>query len=189
MGIYQSATALTFVYIGVLILGLIVVLLSWLALARSFTAGSQTQSPAASGRVLMQAAGLSLGVAALVFGAVGLLTERALAIGSISSVLWSLAAGLLAGFIVQLILTRHLDHRFAEDETAMIEMVGSEAEVVIPIPADGVGEVVLLDDSGSTHLGARSASGDPIERGTVVIIERVSHRIAIVRPVGEPPPN
>lgn len=187
MNLFESATALTFVYFGVLAAGLIMVVVSWIALARSFTAGSQTQAAAAPGRALAQSAALSLGVAVLVFGAVGLLTERALGLAPTGSILWSLAAGLLAGFITQFILTRQFNRRVAQEEAAGYEVVGRVAEVIIPIPADGLGEIVVAVDAEPVHLGARSAGGEPIERGARVIIDRVSHRVAIVRTDGAPP--
>lgn len=186
MMMFQSASVLTFVYIGVLALGLIMVFLSWLALTRSFTAGSQSQTAAGSGRSLAQAAALSLGVAALVFGAAGLLAESVFAVTPESSVLWSLAAGLVAGFITQITITRQLGRQTTREQAAGDKLAGREAEVVIPIPADGLGEIVVVAGKGQIHWGASSSSGKPIERGARVIIDRVSQNVAIVRPAGEP---
>lgn len=187
MGQFIQITALTFVYGGVLLLGLLLIGTSLFALARSFTAGRQTSTQADSGSDLLRAAGLSLGVAAVVFGLVGLLTELILRTSQTSSVLWSLAAGLMAGFLTQVILVGRSRHRATENASSLEhDIVGQEAEVIIAIPADGLGEIACRDDDGLIHLGARSLTGRAIPAHERVMIERVTHRVAIVRPLEKP---
>jgi hypothetical protein len=176
-----SASALTFVYLGVLVLGLLLMGSSLVALARSFTAGSQSRAQSNVGFTLLRAAGFSLGVGALAFGVVGLLTELSFGMSPASSVIWSLAAGLIIGFGAQIILVWWSLRRKGEELEITYNVAGQAAEVIIAIPADGLGEITFQDDEGLIHLGARSASGQPIAPGMTVIIERVTRNVAIVR--------
>jgi F0F1-type ATP synthase assembly protein I len=180
-----SASALTFVYIGVLVLALLLIGTSLVTLARSFTAGSQSRTQRDMGFTLLRAAGFSLGVGALVFGVVGLLTERYFGMSPTSSVLWSLAAGLMIGFGTQILLVWRSVRREGEELEITYDIAGREAEVIIAVPADGLGEIAFQDDKGLIHLGAHSAGGRPIAAGMKVIIERVARNVAIVRPADE----
>jgi hypothetical protein len=180
-----SVSALTFVYLGVLLLGLLLMGSSLVALARSFTAGSQAHAQSDVGFSLLKAAGFSLGVGALVFGMVGLLTELSLGMSPTSSVMWSLAAGLIIGFATQIILVWRSVRREEEELEITYDVAGQAAEVIIAVPADGLGEIVFRNDEGLIHLGARSASGRPIAPGMTVIIERVTRNVAIVRQADE----
>jgi hypothetical protein len=181
----MNLSALTFVYGGVLILGLLIMASSLVALARSFTAGSQAPSQPGAGRSLLRAAGFSLGLAAFVFGAVGLLAELVWQFSPASGILWSLAAGLIAGFFTQIILVWRSGRQAAEEQAIEYDVAGKEAEVLITVPAGGLGEILYRDTEGPIHLGASSSSGQSIETGARVIIERVSNRVAIVRPASD----
>ena len=44
-------------------------------------------------------------------------------------------------------------------------------------------QVAYQDGAETIHLGARSATGQPIDRDSRVRIERVASRVAIVRPI------
>lgn len=176
-------SALSVVYIGILVVGLLLVGSSLVSLARSFTAGSQAGTRADTGRSLLRAAGFSLGVGAIVFGVVGLLLELVVAMPPQSSILWALGAGLAVGFMTQILLVWRAGRRTLEEEEIDIGATGREADVIIAVPAAGLGEIAYDDANGPIHLGARSATGRPIELGTRVVIERVSRRVAIVRPM------
>jgi hypothetical protein len=65
------------------------------------------------------------------------------------------------------------------------DAVGRQAEVVITVPHDGLGQIAYDNVSGHITLGARSVSGHPIPRGSIVTIERVNGRVAVVRPAEE----
>jgi membrane protein implicated in regulation of membrane protease activity len=92
-----------------------------------------------------------------------------------------LAAGIVAGWLVYLFLTKVLLPGTAinpRDHSA----VGSLAIVTLPIQKHGVGEIVYTL-SGSRHSdGARSVDGSPIPRGTEVVILNFEKGIAQVEP-------
>ena len=65
-------------------------------------------------------------------------------------------------------------------EVRLAEISGKKAEVVIPIPKNGLGQVAFVARSARTTWGARSVDGKPIPRGTVVTIESVTGNTVIV---------
>ena len=119
------------------------------------------------------------------FGLTGLLTRFWLEMNAIPSILWATAVGLVFGAAGQafflLVLSPSKSSHFSLDNDA----IGREAEVTISIPKDGQGRIAYNNVSGRVVLGARSVDGKPIRAGQVVIIERISGRVATVRPSPE----
>jgi membrane-bound ClpP family serine protease len=68
----------------------------------------------------------------------------------------------------------------AEYEVA--ELVGSEAEVITPIPDQGAGEIVYIARGQREKAPARSSGGAAIPKGRPVVIERVTGQTFYVRP-------
>jgi hypothetical protein len=178
-----SGAALVIAYGIVLIVGLALIAAALLSLLRSFSAGSRTRPPDSAGRVLSRAVSYSLGLGAVVFGIVGLVARLVLRVAPGPSVLWSLGAGLLVAFIAQAVLVYLPNRNRVEEAAVAVDAEGREAQVVIPVPANGLGEVAYREGTARVNLGARSAAGQPIPQGEVVLIERVVNRVAIVRPV------
>jgi hypothetical protein len=71
----------------------------------------------------------------------------------------------------------------AEEALLDFDATGRRAEVIIAIPANGLGEVAFPNGEERVNLGARSAGGQPIVAGATVVIERVTRRIAVVSPL------
>jgi membrane protein implicated in regulation of membrane protease activity len=185
MSSFLSNSVLLAIYGGALAVGLALIGLAVVSLLRSFTPGRQASSDG-RGRRLNRALAYSLGLGAAVLGAVGLLALLVFRLSPLPSVWWALGAGLVAGALAEIILVYLPNRRRVEEATIAIDADGREARVVIPIPASGLGEVTYQDGAETIHLGARSATGQPIGRDSRVRIERVSRRVAIVRPVGGP---
>ena len=116
-------------------------------------------------------------------GGVGLLALLLLRAGPGTSLLAALGAGLLSGLVAAFIFVVAPNRRRREEAGLAIAADGREARVVIPIPASGLGEVAYQDGAEAIHLGARSATGQLIDAGRRVRIERIVHRVAIVRPL------
>ena len=119
-------------------------------------------------------------------GGVGLPALLVFRLSPAASFAWALGAGLVVGALAEIILVYLPSRRQAEESDIAIDANGREAQVVIPIPASGLGEVTYRDGEETIHLGARSATGQPIGRGSRVRIERVARRVAIVRPATGP---
>lgn len=178
-----SGAALVIVFGLVLLVGLVLIGAALLSLLRSFSAGSRTRPPGNAGGILARATIYALGLGAAAFGIVGLVARLLLHAGPAASVLWSLGLGLLVAFVAQAVLVYRPNRGRVEEAADAIDAEGREARVVIPVPANGLGEVAYRDGTGMVNLGARSAAGQPIARDEIVRIERVVNRVAIVRPV------
>ena len=185
MSSFLSHSVLLIIYSGALVVGLAFIGLAIVSLLRSFTPGSQASATPHSRR-LNRGLTYSLGLGAAVAGGVGLLALLVFRLSPAASFAWALGAGLVVGALAEIILVYLPSRRQAEESDIAIDANGREAQVVIPIPASGLGEVVYQDGEETIHLGARSATGQPIGRGSRVRIERVARRVAIVRPATGP---
>ena len=178
---FLSSSALAFVYVGVLLLGLALIAAAVISLLRSFTPGSQSQPAGGAHRGIGRATTYALGLGTAVFGAVGLLALLVFRVQPEASVLWSLGLGLAAAFAAEVILVYRPSHDQVAAQEIAIDADGRAARVVIAIPANGLGEVAYGDGEAAVHLGARSSTGQAIPRDAVVVIERVKNRVAVVR--------
>ena len=116
------------------------------------------------------------------FGLVGMITIVWLEMSPIPSILISSAAGLLVGGVAQGLFLYVLSPS-KSSHYSLEDAIGQEAQVSITIPATGQGQVTFNNISGRVRLGARSATGESIPNGQFVIIEKVTGRNAVVRPV------
>ncbi len=118
----------------------------------------------------------------LAFGAFGLIGEYY----SNESVGWSILAATAGGIIVAVIA--HFAFGFfliapqGSSEVTMKDILGADAEVITPIPADSIGQIALVAQGGRITYPAKSATGQAIGRNTTVTVERVVGTIAFVRP-------
>lgn len=180
-----SNSALILVYSGVLVIGLILIGGAIISLLRSFTPGKQTRPSGATNPILSRATGYSLGLGAVVFGVAGLIAQLLIHLEPATGILVALALGLITGLIALGLLTYLPSRGKAEEALIDFDATGRRAEVVIAIPGNGLGEVTFRDGKDVINLGARSASGRPIAKGAIVVIERVTNRIAVVSPLGD----
>lgn len=178
-----SGTALVLVYSGVALVGLALIGGAIISLLRSFTPGRQTRPQGATRPLVSRAVTYSLGLGAVVFGLAGLAAHWLWRVAPTTGILVALGLGLLAGFIALVLLVYLPARGRVEEELLDFDAAGHRAEVVIPIPVNGLGEVALGEGAARVNLGARSATGRPIPRGTVVVIERVTKRVAVVAPL------
>jgi membrane protein implicated in regulation of membrane protease activity len=99
--------------------------------------------------------------------------------------LGSLAVAIGSGVVVAGAAYALLDFIFKEtqagSEFAVGETVGREAEVIVSIPAGGVGEVAYIMRGQREQSSARAIDAGAIPKGSAVVIERVSGPTAYVR--------
>ena len=117
------------------------------------------------------------------FGATGLITRLWLDLTTVPSVLWSTAIGLGFGAVAQAFFIYVLSPSKSSHLRLSDEAVGREAEVIITIPGTGRGTVAFDSIGGRITLGARSGTGQQINRGEVVKIERIIGRMVVVHPL------
>lgn len=99
--------------------------------------------------------------------------------------LGSLAVAIGSGLTVAAAAYAVLEFIFKEtqagSEFAVGETVGREAEVIVSIPAGGVGEVAYIMRGQREQSSARSVDAAAIPKGSAVVIDRVSGPTAYVR--------
>jgi membrane protein implicated in regulation of membrane protease activity len=119
------------------------------------------------------------------FGGVGYLLSSRGHLGSVAVLAAASAAGLAGSAVIVVFLTRVLLRHERFLEAADFEMVGVLGRVTVPIRAGGTGEIVYSQANTRRSAGARSESGDAIERGTEVVVTRYERGLAYVRPWAE----
>ncbi|MFN2106478.1 MAG: hypothetical protein ACK2U5_14605 [Candidatus Promineifilaceae bacterium] len=119
------------------------------------------------------------------FGLTGLITRIAFTMGAAASLFWATVIGLIVGSLAQGLFLYVLSPSKSSHFSLADVAAGREAEVIITIPAEGLGTVAFDTMSGRVTLGARSSSGKQISKGQAVLIEKVNGRVAVVHLAGE----
>jgi hypothetical protein len=117
----------------------------------------------------------------VVFGFSGMIGEKVLGLpttiaapsAAVVSVL--LAAVVFAALCKLFMVTQGTSHG------ALRDLIGSEAEVITPIPAEGVGEVAYTTTTGRASCAARSENATLIPKHSVVTITQMTGSVALVR--------
>lgn len=109
-----------------------------------------------------------------VFGGAGLMLDRYadLSAGLVAAV--ALAAAVVIGAGVHFFYVRPMRATESSTGYSVEEMSGKLAEVLVPIPADGYGEVMIrMGAAGVTNRTAASFDGVPVEAGAQVVVVEV----------------
>ncbi len=115
------------------------------------------------------------------FGGAGyLLTVHESSLG-LWIVVLATVAGLVGGSIVFFFLARVLMKDSGELDPADYEKVGVLGEITNPIRSGGTGELVFVQEGVRQVCGARSENGEPIAKGTEVVVTKYDKGIAYVR--------
>jgi membrane protein implicated in regulation of membrane protease activity len=117
------------------------------------------------------------------FGATGLVTTSLFAVSERGSILWATLGGVMFSALTYLGFTYLLIKPQGSSEVRVSELAGTQAEVLTPIPAEGLGEIAFVAQGGRVTSSARSLHKTDIPRGTTVRLERVVGGIAVVEPV------
>ncbi|MDR6227583.1 NfeD family protein [Desmospora profundinema] len=120
------------------------------------------------------------------FGASGLILSESTPLAGFLLIASSLAIAVIAFFLLYYLVVRPVAD--AESSTAfrLQDLAGRQGEVLISIPGEGCGEVLVWTGSGNTNQIASSHHGDPIPLGTRVIVQRVEDSVLWVAPVDSP---
>lgn len=114
------------------------------------------------------------------FGSIGLISTQLLLIPDAISLVFAtigatcIAAGMFFFYSKVLIAGQ------GSSEVRLSDIGGKTAEVIIPIPKNGLGQVALVARGTRTTRSARSADGKAIPRGTLVTIQSVTGNTVIV---------
>lgn len=117
------------------------------------------------------------------FGVTGLITSVALGMNPLPSLLISFVVGLVIGIAGQVLFLKVFSPTKSSHYSLAEDAVGRNAQVILTVPADGVGKITFDNVSGRVTLGARSTTGKAIQTGDPVRIDDVTGRVALVRPL------
>ena len=120
-----------------------------------------------------------------IFGMVGLITRLWLEMEPIPSIIISAISGIIIGAAAQAFFLYVLSPSKSSHFSLSDDAIGREAEVIISIPPKGLGQITFNNVSGRVTLGARSSTGQEINSGDLVTIEKIVGRVAIVQPFVE----
>jgi len=109
-----------------------------------------------------------------VFGGAGLMLGHYTDLAVWGVVAFALLAAVVIGAGVYFFYVRPMRATESSTGYSMVEMPGKLAEVLVPIPADGYGEVMLrMGAAGVTNRMAASFDGVPVEAGAQVVVVEV----------------
>ncbi len=114
------------------------------------------------------------------FGGAGYLLERYSSFTGLLIVTLATAAGIVGGGAIFVTLTRYVMPRLTEMRAEDYQLPGTVGRVSSAIRAGGTGEIVYTLAGTRRSDGARSATGEALERGTEVVILKVERGIAYV---------
>lgn len=141
----------------------------------------------AEGHDNSEATGLSmLAISGFVtaFGAFGLAATGLLHAGVLVSLGLAILGGVAVGAAAQLLFIRVLSTTTSSN-LDLSALKGSPAQIITPIPADGMGQIAFVLRGQRVTLSARSSSETSLPRGTQVIIDGIRDGVAYVSPGGE----
>lgn len=87
----------------------------------------------------------------------------------------AIGAGIFFG-IVKFMFNSQSNSVFSLDE-----LIDTEAEVLTPIPVNGLGEIAYVINGARCTLSARSSEGGSIPRGATVVIREIARNAAVVQ--------
>ena len=116
------------------------------------------------------------------FGGLGFATRNVVGLPWFLALPIGLAGGVLAAIIVTAFIRKFLISADSDLDPSKYERVGVLARVTSSIRPGGVGEIVWEQEGTRMVTSARASDGEPIPRGTEVIVLKVERGVAMVEP-------
>jgi membrane protein implicated in regulation of membrane protease activity len=114
------------------------------------------------------------------FGGLGLIGTQLLDISESASLFFAGAgAAAIAGGMF-LFYSRVLVAGQGSSAVQLRNVSGKKAEIITPIPKNGLGQIAFVTRGTRTTWSARSVDGEPVPRGAIVTIKTVTGNTAIV---------
>ena len=85
----------------------------------------------------------------------------------------ALAGAVLGATVILWLMRQVFSHTQSSSESRVSELLGAEADIISPIPADGVGEIAYVTGGSRYTAPAREAQGLSLSAGTQVRIVRI----------------
>ena len=115
------------------------------------------------------------------FGGTGYLLTRHSSLLVVAIIFLAIAAGIGGAAIVFLFIVKFLLTHDQALDPADYDRVGVLGRVISSIREGGTGEILFSQEGTRQTCGARSEDGQPLARGTEVIVTRYEHGLAYVR--------
>lgn len=115
------------------------------------------------------------------FGAVGLIARTGFGMADILSTVVALGFAGVIGALIFFGIVKFMYGSQSNSVFSLNDLIDTEAEVITPIPAVGMGEIVYVANGIRYNLSARSSDGEDIARGATVIIRDVTGNAANVQ--------
>lgn len=132
--------------------------------ADSFDAGAIEVSPISP---------ITLSTFITTFGGVGIIVRQVFDSSWPVSLVFATLGGLLCSGVMFLFYSKFLLGSQGSSEVRVDRLAGLTAEVTTPIAATGVGEIAVVVRGGRVTYPARSSKGVAIQRGALVVIDRM----------------
>jgi hypothetical protein len=116
------------------------------------------------------------------FGSFGLLAVYLFNVSDKFSLLWAGGGGLVVAIIAHFAFGYFLIAPQGSSEVTARDVIGLTAEVITPIPAEGVGQIAFVAQGRRVTSSARSTSGMSVPKGTFVSIQSFTGSVAVVQP-------
>ncbi|MCA0753908.1 protease [Paenibacillus sp. N4] len=114
------------------------------------------------------------------FGGAGLLLERYSGLGTAAALFLALLTAIAAGAGVFFLYVRPMEKSENSIAFSIEGLTGMPAEVLVPIPASGCGEVMVKVGAGFTNQIAASFDGVDIAGGAKVVVVETKDSILLV---------
>ena len=115
------------------------------------------------------------------FGFAGMVGEKVLGLGWFLSAPLSIAFSVGIAVLAFVLVGKLMSGSQGSSHVRFADLVGTEAEVITPIPAEGLGEIAFDTPTGRTSHPARSETGAVIPKHSMVTITQVVGNVAMVR--------
>lgn len=115
-----------------------------------------------------------------VFGGAGLLLRHHSAIGAAAIAAIAVLCALAAAVGLYYLYVRPMERSEHSTGYSMKELAGMIGEVIVPIPANGFGEVTMKAGVGLTNHIAASFDGSEIPAGTRIVVIRIDTHTLLV---------
>jgi len=114
------------------------------------------------------------------FGAAGLVAQKGFGLPFWAHLSLALGAGFLFAAILFHVLHEVFEVTQGSSEARLEEIIGLPAEVITPIPAEGLGEIAYVSRGARYTAPARAENGQPLPTHATVVVQRVAGTTFIV---------
>jgi hypothetical protein len=115
------------------------------------------------------------------FGGVGLLGDKGLGLPWLLHLPMATLSGLVFGAVTFYAFAKLVLWAQGSSQASITEAMGAQAEVIIPIPAGGVGKIAYTLRDRRFTASARAANGEAVANHTMVVITSISGPTLLVR--------